>query len=124
MRQALGSTDADRVLGRCPGFCLATQDIVVDAFRIEMLDDEEQGSGAANFVNGYRIGTLAAGAGALILADVYGWFCPAAMAALMVLGMAVTLWLPEPLRLEGPEPACEDWRPGSRTRWSSRSESS
>ena len=92
-------------------FASATQDIVVDAFRIEMLDDEEQGSGAANFVNGYRIGTLAAGAGALILADVYGWFWAyAAMAALMVLGMAVTLWLPEPLRLEGPEPACEDWR--------------
>ena len=91
-------------------FASATQDIVVDAFRIEMLDDEEQGSGAANFVNGYRIGTLAAGAGALILADVYGWFWAyAAMAALMVLGMAVTLWLPEPLRLEGPEPACEDW---------------
>ena len=92
-------------------FASATQDIVVDAFRIEMLDDEEQGSGAANFVNGYRIGTLAAGAGALILADVYGWFWAyAAMAALMVMGMAVTLWLPDPLRLERPEPACEDWR--------------
>ena len=92
-------------------FASATQDIVVDAFRIEMLDDEEQGSGAANFVNGYRVGTLAAGAGALILADVYGWFWAyAAMAALMVLGMAVTLWLPEPARLEGPEPTSEDWR--------------
>ncbi len=92
-------------------FASATQDIVVDAFRIEMLDDEEQGSGAANFVNGYRVGTLAAGAGALILADVYGWFWAyAAMAALMVLGMAVTLWLPEPARLEVPEPTCEDWR--------------
>ena len=92
-------------------FASATQDIVVDAFRIEMLDDEEQGSGAANFVNGYRVGTLAAGAGALILADVYGWvWAYAAMAALMVLGMAVTLWLPEPARLEGPEPTSEDWR--------------
>ncbi|MEK9722247.1 MAG: AmpG family muropeptide MFS transporter [Rhodospirillaceae bacterium] len=78
-------------------FCSATQDIVVDALRIEMLDDEEQGGGAANFVNGYRVGTLAAGAGALIVADLAGWFWAyAAMAALMVPGMAVTLWLPEP----------------------------
>ena len=92
-------------------FASATQDIVVDAFRIEMLDDEEQGSGAANFVNGYRVGTLAAGAGALILADVYGWFWAyAAIAALMFLGMAVTLWLPEPARPEGPKPRYENWR--------------
>ncbi len=92
-------------------FASATQDIVVDAFRIEMLDDEEQGSGAANFVNGYRVGTLAAGAGALILADVYGWFWAyAAIAALMFLGMAVTLWLPEPARPEGPKPRYESWR--------------
>lgn len=80
-------------------FASATQDIVVDAFRIEMLDDEEQGGGAANFVNGYRVGALAAGAGALIIADAYGWFWAyAAMAALMTLGMMVTLWLPEPER--------------------------
>ena len=78
-------------------FSSATQDIVVDAFRIEMLDDEEQGGGAANFVNGYRIGMLAAGAGALVLADIYGWFFAyASMAGLMVFGMAVTIWLPEP----------------------------
>ena len=92
-------------------FASATQDIVVDAFRIEMLDDEEQGSGAANFVNGYRVGTLAAGAGALILADVYGWFWAyAAIAGLMFLGMGVTLWLPEPGRPEGPKPRHENWR--------------
>ena len=114
---ALGATNPGEALSLTAfwavalAFASATQDIVVDAFRIEMLDDEEQGSGAANFVNGYRVGTLAAGAGALILADAYGWFWAyAAMAALMVLGMAVTLWLPEPARLEGPEPTCEDWR--------------
>ncbi len=92
-------------------FASATQDIVVDALRIEMLEDEEQGSGAANFVNGYRVGTLAAGAGALILADAYGWFWAyAGIAALMMLGMAVTLWLPESVRIEGPEPRHENWR--------------
>ena len=92
-------------------FASATQDIVADALRIEMLEDEEQGGGAANFVNGYRVGTLAAGAGTLILADVYGWFWAyAAIAALMMLGMAVTLWLPEPVRIEGPKPRHESWR--------------
>jgi len=80
-------------------FASATQDIVVDALRIEMLDESRQGGGAANFVNGYRIGTLVAGAGALIIADHFGWFTAyAAMAGLMTLGMAVTLLLPEPDR--------------------------
>ena len=86
-------------------FASATQDIVVDAFRIEMLDEEQQGGGAANFVNGYRIGTLAAGAGALIIADHFGWFWAyAAMAGLMTLGMAVTLMLPEPARAKPASP--------------------
>ena len=92
-------------------FASATQDIVVDALRIEMLDEEEQGGGAANFVNGYRVGTLAAGAGALIIADVHGWFWAyAAMALLMTLGMAVTLWLSEPPRRATPPVADTGWR--------------
>jgi len=96
-------------------FASATQDIVVDALRIEMLDDEEQGGGAANFVNGYRIGTLAAGAGALIIADHYGWFWAyAVMAGLMVLGMAVTLSLREPAR-PAAERAAVDFRQRFRT---------
>ena len=103
---ALGATDPGGNLAGTAiwavalAFASATQDIVADAFRIEMLDAEQQGGGAANFVNGYRIGTLAAGAGALIIADTHGWFAAySAMAALMVLGMAVTLALSEPDRL-------------------------
>jgi len=93
-------------------FASATQDIVVDALRIEMLDADEQGGGAANFVNGYRVGTLAAGAGALIIAETWGWVAAyGAMAALMVPAMLVALALPEP---ETPaavrEEAGHDWR--------------
>lgn len=97
-------------------FASATQDIVVDALRIEMLDEDEQGGGAATFVNGYRIGTLAAGAGALIIADHYGWFWAyAAMAGLMVLGMAVTLSVAEPGARRPAAGAGPDWAGRFRT---------
>ena len=106
---ALGATDpaggltATAFWAVALAFASATQDIVADALRIEMLDDDEQGGGAANFVNGYRIGTLAAGAGALIVADLYGWFWAyAAMSALMTAGMAVPLSVAEPARPETP----------------------
>ncbi len=45
----------------------ATQDIVVDAFRVEGLDDDEQDAGAASYVTAYRIGNLVSTAGALFL---------------------------------------------------------
>ena len=75
----------------------ASQDIVVDAYRIESLEETEQGAGAAAYVLGYRVGILAAGAGALLLADSYGWFhAYLAMAALMLVGLATILLSPEP----------------------------
>lgn len=78
-------------------FASATQDIVIDAHRVESLADHEQGAGAANYVLGYRIGLLAAGAGALFVAEYAGWFWAyAAMAGLMVVGIAAALILPEP----------------------------
>jgi PAT family beta-lactamase induction signal transducer AmpG len=45
----------------------ATQDIVVDAFRVESLETSEQGAGMAGYVAAYRIGMLASGAGVLVL---------------------------------------------------------
>ena len=48
-------------------FFSASQDIVVDAYRIEILDDDSQGAGAAMTQFGYRIGGLMAGAGSLYL---------------------------------------------------------
>ena len=78
-------------------FLSASQDIVIDAYRIELLRPEEQGAGAAATQWGYRFGLLASGAGALYAASFGGWhFAYAVMAALMLVGM-VTVWLtPEP----------------------------
>lgn len=54
-------------------FCSASQDIVVDAYRTELLPDAERGMGAAFALGGYRIGMLVAGGLALIMADYWGW---------------------------------------------------
>jgi PAT family beta-lactamase induction signal transducer AmpG len=78
-------------------FLSASQDIVIDAYRIELLTPEEQGAGAAATQWGYRFGMIAASAGALYASAFGGWhFAYAVMAALMSVGM-VTVWLtPEP----------------------------
>ncbi|WP_420392258.1 AmpG family muropeptide MFS transporter [Acuticoccus sp.] len=79
-------------------FLSASQDIVVDAYRIEILADEEQGAGAASTQAGYRVGMLASGAGALALADVLSWGAVyAIMAALVGVGIVATLIAEEPV---------------------------
>jgi PAT family beta-lactamase induction signal transducer AmpG len=74
----------------------ASQDIVIDAYRVELLPTEAQGAGAAMATFGYRIGMLVSGAGALFLADHYGWhttyFC---MAGVMGVGALLTLLMRE-----------------------------
>jgi len=78
-------------------FASASQDVVIDAYRVEILEERQYGAGAAMIVAGYRIGMLASGAGALFLADAFSWFWVyVAMAALMVVGMATVLLNPEP----------------------------
>ncbi|MGI9420024.1 MAG: AmpG family muropeptide MFS transporter [Geminicoccaceae bacterium] len=78
-------------------FFSASQDIVIDAFRIELLSDHQQGAGAANVVTGYRLGMWVAGAGALYLADQAGWSMAYAVMALMILiGVVTVILLPEP----------------------------
>ncbi len=80
-------------------FASATQDIVVDAYRIEILDETRMGAGASNYVIGYRVATFAAGAGALVLADQVGWFWTyAVMAGLVLVGITATLLGKEPAR--------------------------
>lgn len=75
----------------------ASQDIVVDAYRIEILKPEEYGAGAATFVMGYRIGMIVASAGALFMAAWFGWqVAYFAMAALMSVGVVTVLFNPEP----------------------------
>ena len=86
-------------------FLSASQDIVIDAYRIELLRPEEQGAGAAATQWGYRFGMVASGAGALYAASFGGWgFAYGLMAALMLVGMA-TVWLtPEPGGIRALEP--------------------
>ncbi len=78
-------------------FLSASQDVVIDAYRTDVLRAEERGMGAAAGVFGYRIAMLVSGALALILADQIGWRTTYfVMAAVMLVG-AVTAWLaPEP----------------------------
>src|SRR5437588_3969233 len=85
----------------------ATQDIVIDAFRVESLEESEQAAGMASYVAAYRIGVLASTAGALFLVSgieglgvvgrgaawTWGYL---AMAGFVVIGIAATLWTGEP----------------------------
>ena len=78
-------------------FASASQDIVIDAYRTDVLRAEERGMGAAVGVFGYRIAMLASGALALIMADQIGWRTTSfAMAALMLVGMSTAWFAPEP----------------------------
>ena len=78
-------------------FFSASQDIVIDAYRIEILDADQQPTGAAVTQYGYRIGMLMSGAGALFLSVVMGWFWVyAVMAGFIALGVLVFLASPEP----------------------------
>ena len=75
----------------------ATQDIVVDAYRIEILEERQFGAGAAMTTFGYRIAVIASGGGALLLADSFGWlFSYTTMAVLMLVGVVTVLLSPEP----------------------------
>ena len=100
---ALGFTDpridpgATALVALVVAVLSATQDIVVDAYRIEVLAPEEQGAGAAATQWGYRFGMIVSSAGALYAAEFGGWrFAFAAMAACMLVGMAAVWLTPEP----------------------------
>ena len=82
-------------------FASASQDVVIDAYRVEILEERQFGAGAAMIVAGYRLGMLASGAGALYLAEAVSWFWVyVAMAGLMAVGMLAILLNPEPGRGE------------------------
>ena len=94
------------VLALAVAFLSASQDIVIDAYRVEILTPVLQGPGAGAVQTGYRIAMLAAGAGALYLAQGFGWFVAyAAMAAGLGVGLAVLLARPEPAIVLAPPPA-------------------
>ncbi|QFT54012.1 muropeptide transporter [Microbulbifer sp. THAF38] len=78
-------------------FCSASQDVAIDAYRIEAIDENYQGAMAANYVFGYRVAMLVAGAGALYIADIASWSVSyLAMAGLMGIGVITTLAIAEP----------------------------
>jgi PAT family beta-lactamase induction signal transducer AmpG len=79
------------------GFAGATQDVVIDGWRITVVPPERQSLMSSWAEIGWRIGNLAAGAGALYLADNVGWRAAyLCMAALMAPGMIAALLAPEP----------------------------
>ena len=85
------------VLSLLVTFFSASQDIVLDAYRREYLQDEELGIGSSIFVNGYRIGNLVSGALGLLLADFLSWSVAyIVMGLLMTVGIVATLFAPEP----------------------------
>ena len=88
-------------------FASATQDIAVDAYRIEAVKKEFQAAMSAMYIAGYRIGMLLSGAGGLYLASYFGienhysysaWQTTyLIMAAIMLVGVATTLLIDEPV---------------------------
>jgi len=79
-------------------FGSATQDITIDAYRIEAVEDEYQGAMAATYVFGYRLALLVAGAGTLYVAQDFSWhYAYTITAFLMTIGMITTLIIAEPL---------------------------
>jgi len=78
-------------------FTSASQDIVFDAYRTDLLSPAERGTGAGISITGYRIGMLVSGAFALVLADRIGWGNTyRLMALLMLLSIIVTILSPDP----------------------------
>ena len=76
-------------------FCAATQDVVVDGWRIDAAGSDFQGILAATSNLGYRLGLITAGAGALFIASDKGWtFAYLVMAALMLVGLVAALLAP------------------------------
>ncbi|MDR3514320.1 MAG: AmpG family muropeptide MFS transporter [Azospirillaceae bacterium] len=105
----LGATDPRQdlwwtaVLSLVVAFCSASQDIVIDAYRVETLAGNRQGAGAGAIVLGYRLGMMASGAGALYLASVFSWSTTYGVMALLVgVGAITMLANPEP---SAPQPA-------------------
>lgn len=78
-------------------FCAATQDVAMNAWRIESAPEELQGAMAAAYQLGFRSALMVASAGALELAQAYGWHLSfAAMAGCGVIGIVTTLLAREP----------------------------
>ncbi|MDF1588669.1 MAG: MFS transporter [Gammaproteobacteria bacterium] len=98
------------------GFSSATQDVALDAYRIESAEPDLQALMSSSYIAGYRIGMLLAGAGGLFLASYLGsstaeysylaWkYTYLAMAAMMLIGVVTTLIISEPITARDSRPA-------------------
>lgn len=86
------------VMASCVAFFSATQDIVVEAFRIETLMPHTSGLGAGASSTGYRLGMWVSGAGALYLASFFSWSTVyTSMAVCLLVGLITTLLSHEPM---------------------------
>jgi len=91
-------------LSAAVAFFSASQDIVIDAYRREILPDEELGLGNSIHVNAYRVSGLIPGSLALILADHLPWDTVfLIVAAFMLVGIGMTLIVNEPLTKGAPK---------------------
>lgn len=84
-------------------FFSASQDTAIDAYRTDILHDDERGMGAALVTVGYRMAMLVSGAGALIMAAVMGWHSMyLVMAGIMFLEIFITIYSPKPINPDKP----------------------
>ncbi|MCL7945069.1 MFS transporter [Marinobacter sp. ATCH36] len=94
------ATDAPEMMALCGllvAFSSATQDVAIDAYRIEIAEERLQAALAATYIFGYRLALLVAGAGALYLAEFWSWQVSYEVMALLVgVGMVTVLIVREP----------------------------
>ena len=100
MRDPASGAEQVAMLAAMTAFFSATQDIAVDAFRIESVDARLQGTSSAAYQMGYQVALICSGAGALVVASHSGWAQAYFMiAALFLVGIITTLRIAEPVRL-------------------------
>ncbi|MEL7044675.1 MAG: MFS transporter, partial [Pseudomonadota bacterium] len=85
-------------------FSSSTQDVALDAFRIESAQNEVQGAMSAGYIFGYRSALLVSGAGALYIAELESWtMAYLSMGGLVLVTILATLWADEPVHRSGEE---------------------
>ncbi len=90
-------------------FFSASQDIVGDAYRTDILSERSMGAGAAVWVLGYRVALLVTGSAAFIIADRFGWpTAYIAMSLLMLVGIVTDFFAPEPVLRDRPPQSLAD----------------
>ncbi|ERP91711.1 MFS transporter [Marinobacter sp. ES-1] len=93
----LSAPETLALCGLLVAFSSATQDVAIDAYRIEIAEERLQAALAATYIFGYRLALLVAGAGALYLAEFWSWQVSyQVMAALVGVGVLTVLVAREP----------------------------